>query len=596
MKINIVRNFCRLFKIILHEDKIYILSALCYVLLSSIAPFINILYFKYLYDAITYHYEIEYIIKITLIMLGANLVVTNGIVLIKSKLTLRSKFLLLPLTAMFCKKSIDMDYAYTEDQEVIQEINRASFVLANGDNLEIYLDSINNTVITMAQIVIIFIITTMFNPLLIGVVFLTTALNTFISSRVQKKNYAIHRELLPVDRVWRYIIEIATQVKYAKTIRLYSMANFITKKSDENREQYSEMYEQVYKNETKGTVINNLVTTVQEVFIYLILVFAVLFKGLSIGNFSVLINVISQFSGSFNGFFGAILNIYVINNYINDFFGFIDRPSQLRLTSKNAVLDTKKPGKFEFRHVSFHYPNNSRLILDDVNLVIEPGECLVIVGENGAGKTTFVKLLMRLYEVTSGEILYNGVNIKDYDYDEYMSILSTVFQDYKMFSLSLYENITFKQFVDNDSVVADLLKETRLYDKVQLFPYKEKTNITKRFDCEGVELSGGQSQKLAMCRLMYKNSPIMILDEPSASLSPVAENEIYSQVANMIKNKTAIFISHRLSSSLISDHICVLDKGRVAEYGTHKELLQLEGIYKKMYDIQSQYYNSEVVK
>nr|WP_246873772.1 ATP-binding cassette domain-containing protein [Paenibacillus dendritiformis] len=274
---------------------------------------------------------------------------------------------------------------------------------------------------------------------------------------------------------------------------------------------------------------------------------------------------------------------------------FLRRGSELRGNSKRIAIEAgDTPGRFEFVNVSFHYPNDPRYILKNINLTIEPGECLVIVGENGAGKTTLIKLLMRLYDVTSGAILYNGVNIKDYDYDSYMNILATVFQDYKIFAVSVYENITFKAAEENDVLVHSLLEQNHLAAKIQSLPQKERTVLSRRFDRDGMELSGGQAQRIAFCRAMYKQSPVIILDEPSASLSPIAENEMYIHFAKMIKNKTAIFISHRLSSSSISDKICVLDDGEIAEYGTHHELIQRSGLYKGMYDLQSQYYKESV--
>nr|WP_240927927.1 ATP-binding cassette domain-containing protein [Paenibacillus thiaminolyticus] len=290
-----------------------------------------------------------------------------------------------------------------------------------------------------------------------------------------------------------------------------------------------------------------------------------------------------------------MINLYTINHYINDFFVFLRRQSDLRDHSRQIVIEAgEAPGKFEFVNVSFHYPNDPRTILKNINLTIEPGECLVIVGENGAGKTTLIKLLMRLYDVTSGAILYNGVNIKDYDYDSYMNVLATVFQDYKLFAVSVYENITFKEAEEHDAAVHSLLEQNNLSAKIQSLPHQERTVLSRRFDRDGVELSGGQAQRIAFCRAMYKQSQVIILDEPSASLSPIAENEMYIHFSQMIKNKTTIFISHRLSSSSISDKICVLDDGEIVEYGTHNELILRNGLYKEMYEIQSQYYKESV--
>jgi ABC-type multidrug transport system fused ATPase/permease subunit len=216
------------------------------------------------------------------------------------------------------------------------------------------------------------------------------------------------------------------------------------------------------------------------------------------------------------------------------------------------------------------------------------------VGENGAGKTTFVKLLMRLYDVTEGEILYDGVNIKDYNYDDYMDVFSTLFQDYKVFAISIYENVTFHENPQDKDKIDDIFKEYGIFDKVQSLPKKGETIMSKEFEAEGMELSGGQQQRLAICRAVYKNAPFYILDEPTANLSPVAEHDIYLQFDKMVGGKSAIYISHRLSSSKFCDKICVFDKGQIAEYGSHNELMKNDGIYAKMFRLQSQYYVEKV--
>lgn len=595
MQINILKNLMDLFTIIFLNHKFYILISLFYIISHAIAPFITIVYFKYLFDAIQFHYGLPYIVNITLLMLACQLIITNAQIYAKSATTLHSKWLLVPLTAMFCKKSIEMDYKYTEDQSIIREMNRASFVLANGDNLEKYLAAVNGIFVALLQLTFITYLATLSNPYLILIVLAVSMLNTAISLRVQNKNYQIHRESLPVDRKWRYIIQLATELKFAKEVRLFSLENFVTRKGDENRKEYFSLFDKINKNERKGLLLNIGINVAQEIAILVTLVYSVIFRGLTIGNFVVLMNAVRQFSDSFRALFDHIINLYTINNYINDFFVFLRRKSELREHSKQIVIEAgAPPGRFEFVNVSFHYPNDPRYILKNINLTIEPGECLVIVGENGAGKTTLIKLLMRLYDVTSGAILYNGVNIKDYDYDSYMNVLATVFQDYKIFAVSVYENITFKDAEEDDVAVHSLLEQNNLSAKIQSLPHKEKTVLSKRFDRDGMELSGGQAQRIAFCRAMYKQSPVIILDEPSASLSPIAENEMYIHFSTMIKNKTTLFISHRLSSSSISDKICVLDNGEIAEYGTHHELINRNGLYKGMYEIQSQYYKESV--
>lgn len=592
---NLLRNLLSVFRLVLKNNKVYILISFLFIISSAVLPFINIIYFKYLFDAISFNYGLEYIIRITVIMLVVYLITSNVQIYTKSVSTLHSKWLLIPMTAMFCKKSIEMDYQLTEDQKVIQEMDRAKFVLANGDNLELYLEAANGIFISLIQFVIITALATIVNPFIILIVLAVSIINTFIGFKVRKKNYKIHRESIPVDKRWRYIIQLATELKYAKEVRVFALKKFITDKGDQNREEYFKQDNKIRTNENRGLVSTTAISSVQEIIILTILIFMVIFRGLTIGNFTVLLNATRQFSESFRSFFENFLNIYTINAYINDYFLFLKRESKLRETSGQIVIEQNdKSGGFEFQNVSFRYPGNDRLILKNINLTIEPGECMTIVGENGAGKTTLIKLIMRLYDVTSGAILYNGKNIKEYDYDSYMEMLATVFQDYEIFSTSIYENITFKNLYQHDSEVDNLLEQNNLLDNVKSLPAKEQTILTRRFEKNGIELSGGQSQKIAFCRAVYKKSPTLILDEPSASLSPIAESQMYTKFSEVIKGKTSIFISHRLSSSSISDRICVLDEGEVVELGTHSELIENKGIYKNMYELQSRYYKEQV--
>ncbi|WEG19169.1 ABC transporter ATP-binding protein (plasmid) [Alkalihalophilus pseudofirmus] len=587
-------NFGRLFKLVLKNNKKYVFTSFLFIISSATLPFINIIYFSYLFDAIIYNFDLDYIINITIWMLVANLIMTNIQIFTKSSTTLHSKWLLIPLTSMFCKKSIEMDYRFTEDQSVIAEMDRAKYVLANGDNLEQYLAAVNGVFTTLLQFIIIIILSALLNPYIIVLVLLVSILNTYISARVRKKNYELHKESLPVDYKWRYIIKLASDLKYAKEVRLFSLKNFITNKTKENRQEFFSYIDKQNKNERNGLLLTTFTGVIQEIFVITLLVFLVIFKGLTIGNFNLLLNITRQFSTSFVSFFDHVINIYTINNYLSDFFGFINRKSELRSQDQDLIIENfDEPGKFEFKDVSFHYPDNQRPILKNINLTIEPGESLVIVGENGAGKTTLISLLMRLYDVSNGAILYNGIDIRKYNYDSYMKLIATVFQDYKIFATSLYENITFKENNNNDNYFNTLLDENNLSAKVRSLSEREQTALTRTFDSSGVELSGGQSQRVAFCRAMYKQSPILILDEPSASLSPIAENDMYVQFAKVIKRKTSIFISHRLSSSSISDKICVLDNGQIVEYGTHQELMKNEGLYREMYELQSKYYIEE---
>lgn len=245
----------------------------------------------------------------------------------------------------------------------------------------------------------------------------------------------------------------------------------------------------------------------------------------------------------------------------------------------------------EFRNVYFKYPAVEKFALENINIKINNGEKLAVVGRNGSGKTTFIKLLCRLYDVTDGEILINGINIKEYSKESLAKIYAVVFQDFRIFSVSLKDNICRGGECDGERLYK-CLDNSNILERVKQMPQKEDTYLYKDIDENGVEISGGEAQKLALARALYKDSPVVILDEPTAALDPIAENEIYNRFNSFIDGKTAIYISHRLSSCIFCDKIAVFDKGILCETGVHQELLNKNGKYTELWNAQAQYYVS----
>lgn len=269
------------------------------------------------------------------------------------------------------------------------------------------------------------------------------------------------------------------------------------------------------------------------------------------------------------------------------YFEILDTKDEM--TYGDKVLDLSGGFEVEFKDVSFKYPGAENYALQNVNLKIKNGEHLAVVGRNGSGKTTFIKLMCRLYDVTDGEILLNGANIKEYTKDSIIKLYSVVFQDFKIFSVSLKDNVCANSDFESDRFYA-CLENANIKDRTERLPNKENTYLYKDLNKNGVEISGGEAQKLALARALYKDAPVVILDEPTAALDPIAENEIYSRFNSFVQNKTAIYISHRLSSCAFCDKIAVFDKSCLVESGTHKELLSADGRYAELWNAQAKYY------
>lgn len=277
--------------------------------------------------------------------------------------------------------------------------------------------------------------------------------------------------------------------------------------------------------------------------------------------------------------------------FLRTTFEFLDIENNMYQGSLTTEKRADRNYEVEFRDVSFKYPNTDTYALRHVSMKFKIGQRLAVVGMNGSGKTTFIKLLCRLYDPTQGEILLNGINIRKYKYDDYISIFSVVFQDFKLLAFPLGQNVAAGSRYDHDRVI-DCLDKAGFAQRIERMPHGAETHLYKDFDIEGVEVSGGEAQKIAIARTLYKDAPFIILDEPTAALDPVAEAEIYSKFSEIVGDKTAIYISHRLSSCRFCDDIAVFDQGQMIQQGSHNQLLKAEnGKYFELWHAQAQYYN-----
>lgn len=279
--------------------------------------------------------------------------------------------------------------------------------------------------------------------------------------------------------------------------------------------------------------------------------------------------------------------------YMKNIFDYLDLPNNMYQGSLTTEKRSDRQYTVEFKDVSFRYPGSEQYALRHLNMKFKVGERLAVVGRNGSGKTTFIKLLCRLYDPTEGVILLNGIDIRKYRYDEYMDIFSVVFQDFKLLALPLGQNVAARQHYDA-ARVTDCLQKAGFGDRLEAMPQGLETSLYKELDENGVTISGGEAQKIAIARALYKDAPFIILDEPTAALDPIAEAEIYAKFNEIAGDKTAIYISHRLSSCKFCDEIAVFDHGEVVQQGTHESLLaDADGTYCELWNAQAQYYTEE---
>lgn len=290
-----------------------------------------------------------------------------------------------------------------------------------------------------------------------------------------------------------------------------------------------------------------------------------------------------------------MIQTYTRINYANEYLKTYEEFIEDKDMDYDGTLPIEKridnEYNLEIKNVSFKYPDTEEYILKNINLKLKIGERLALVGMNGAGKTTLIKILLRLYEPTEGEILLNGINIRLYDYREYMKIFSVVFQDYQLFDFPLDENISGSSDPDKERV-RDALDKMRIMDRVDSMKNGIHTSLNHEIE-DGESLSGGEAQKIAIARALYKDAPFVILDEPTAALDPLSEAEIYENFRELVGGKTSIYISHRMSSCRFCDRIVVMDNGEIKEQGTHDELMNLGGTYEKLFSTQARYYKNK---
>lgn len=403
--------------------------------------------------------------------------------------------------------------------------------------------------------------------------------------------------MAPTWRKMNYLESTTKNFDFAKDIRLFNMSNAFFNQLSGVNETYKELNRKHHNRMVLWEVSLGSVLIVQKILMYTWLVYNVVTGAYQISDFVLYVGLVSTFHASV-GYVNWIYSDMRTNSLmINDYRNFVDwKEDRETADEKDGHITEINLDKFEFRfeNVSFKYPGHDNYVLKNVNQTIKNGAKLAVVGVNGAGKTTFIKLMMKLYEPSEGRILLNDVDIKEYNREEYFKLFSPVFQNVECFAMPIYQNISFAEEDKTDmNKINEVLEQSGLSEKINSYEKGIHTNLLKIFDKEGIDLSGGEKQRLAMARALYKDGKVVILDEPTAALDALAEDRMYREFKNMIHGKTAVFISHRLGSTRFCDKIAMFEDGTIVEEGTHEELMAKNGKYAYMFGIQSQYYDEK---
>ena len=481
-----------------------------------------------------------------------------------------------------------IDYEHTEDPAVLDLREQAMQAINGRDFYYRIFDCLIVAMTESINLVSLGILLSILNPAIIAVLVLIGLANNIFDRAIKKNNFFWEKKFGAFSRRLGYFHSITNDFSIGKDARIYDIKGLLNDEFDDFNEKSYKINMLGMKKSGLFYGLFSINEQIQLLVVYIYIAYKVFAGSIGIGDFTMYVNAASGFGKSIFNIMNAIVGFDLINNDV-DMYVRLLKLGQGKKRGEAKTLEADKL-HIEFCDVSFRYPRAEQYTLKNINIKIAPGEKLSVIGENGAGKTTFIKLLCGLYRPTSGAILANGVDIGELDQSSYIKKISAVFQDFKIFACSIKENIAFEKTAD-DKLIENSLGKSGLLEKISTLEDGTNTQIYKYFDEAGIELSGGENQKLAISRAVYKNSPIIVLDEPTASLDPYAEHEIFSKLNDMSQAKTVIFISHRLSSCKICDRIAVFCKGELVQLGTHDELVcDKNSKYHEMYVAQAQYY------
>jgi ABC-type multidrug transport system fused ATPase/permease subunit len=430
--------------------------------------------------------------------------------------------------------------------------------------------------------------------LLLLIIGATTFSSYFVMKRTTAWNHKYKDNWLPIDRKKEYLEANSKDMGPAKDIRLYNMSDWFKSLFDSVLRQRMDWQRKEEGYGFKIDALVGLLSLIRECASYGLLIYVMFQKSMPIADFVLYFGLISGFNAWFDGIVGNLYWFDKINIAYNEIRDYLDYENADN--NGPGIAPPKETFSVEFKNVSYAFKGTERRIFDNLNLSVGKGEKLAIVGPNGAGKTTLVKLICGLYKPDGGTILANGRPIGDYNISDYFDLFSVVFQDISILPMTIKQNIACVPDGIDDSRMHSVLRAADFSEKADQLPAGAETYLVRGIYPDAVDLSGGEIQKLGLARALYKDAPFLILDEPTAALDPIAENRIYERYSEMSGGKTSIFISHRLASTRFCDRIIYLEDGKIAEEGSHDELMRKKGKYYELFEIQSHYYKKDLEK
>lgn len=581
-------NIFYIIRYIWRTERKYLLFGIPKILLNAIEPFVMVIFPKIIIDLLMYsnsEHLVRDVMYVVAWMTGIHLAIKLLLTICNNCMTNAFNSFTCKHSLNIAKKIMSLEYKNVEDPKVLDLFQRSKNVDYCEEMYTAIANIISNVITSVGLVAILL-------QLQIGVIFvivIVVLVNVLCNRKTQQYNYRWHVDAAPYNRTAEYLMSVMHGFEYGKEVRIYNLEEYLSKKYETFSNKYLRALYGITIKFLRLNLITSLVNVLQEGALYAYLAYRVIKTNMTIGSFTMLLTSVKSLTECLISISGSIVSLSKCSYYIDEFCHIMSLPEQKLLGDKDVPNNDEF--LIEFRNVSFKYPNTEQYVLKNINAKISSKDKLSVVGTNGSGKTTFIKLILRLYEPTSGEILFNGIKIQEIDYSQYIKLFASVFQDYKLFAYSIKENIAMSEEVD-DALVELVAKQTKLEDKINSLPEKGDTIMYRFLEQKGIELSGGEKQKLVISRALYKQTPILILDEPTAALDPLMEYEIYKCINETIHDKCVVFISHRLSITKYCNNIMVFDMGEIVQQGTHEELMKQEGkLYHEMYSKQAEFYD-----
>lgn len=485
------------------------------------------------------------------------------------------------------RKNLYTDYKNIESPHGREKNKRAmEFYRSYYSGSSDFLDSCNQFCVCIVGIITSLALIYKINMIMILIILATCVCEFFLLKFLNKKEKKTKNERSKIFVRFDYYYNLCRDFSAAKDIRLYGFTDYFMLAVAKIIYELEAVNQKFARQNIKVGGTRALLNLLRELVAYVYLTYLVCSSRLSVSDFIFYFGIITGFS---NWIMNAVYQYSNLERCCNDCAAFREFAESTDENDNKPDIDFKGIESIEFQNVSFTYQSAEKSTINNMSFKVSRGENIAIVGENGAGKTTAVKLLCGLYYPTSGEILINGKSNRDFSGNSYFNLFSAVFQDYYFMPMTIAENICATSNYDKEKLFA-AFEKAGILDKINTLPNKEKSYMIKDVYKDAVDFSGGEKQKLLLAKAIYKNAPVLILDEPTAALDPIAENELYLKYNEITSNKISFFISHRLSSTRFCDRIIFIKDGRIAESGTHEELMALKGLYYRMYQIQSYYY------